>query len=120
MEEYYGMKTLPRVMADKKTSKDITELENEVINVEQDLNSAGDNWYHSYNSETEEYEIRPDDSQASDIARRITNAIIRTDKQLKTTISVQQIRGLKKVKASLILCLRLVGMKELADAFDED
>ena len=119
MEEYYGMKTLPRVMADKKTSKDISELENEVINLEQELNSAGDEWFHTYNQETEEYEINRDDTQASDIARKITDAILRTETQLKTTTSAQQIRGLKKVKASLILYLRLVGMNELADALED-
>ena len=119
MEEYYGMKTLPSVMADKKTSKDISELENEVINLEQELNSAGDEWFHTYNQETEECEINRDDTQASDIARKITDAILRTEDQLKTTTSAQQIRGLKKVKASLILYLRLVGMNELADALED-
>ena len=119
MEEYYGLKTLPRVMADKKTSKDISELENEVIDLEQELNSAGDEWLHTNNKENEEFELNRDDDQASDIARRITEAILRTDEQLKTTTSAQQIRGLKKVKASLVLYLKLVGMNELAESLED-
>ena len=45
-------------MADKKTSQEIIDLENDVVKVESELNSAGDNWFHSYNPDTEEYEIR--------------------------------------------------------------
>ena len=45
LEEYYGLKTLPRVMADKKTSQQIIDLENEVVEVESKLNSAGNKFF---------------------------------------------------------------------------
>ena len=108
LEEYYGLKTLPRVMADKKTSQEIIDLENDVVEVESKLNSAGDNWFHSYNPDMEEYEIRKDDPQASAIAQKITDAILRTEDRLRTATSAQKIRGLRKVKSSLILYLKLV------------
>ena len=119
LEEYYGLKTLPRVMADKKTSQEIIDLENEVVEVESELNSAGDNFFHIYNPETQEYEIRKDNPQASAVAQKITDAILRTDDRLRTATSAQQIRGLRKVRKSLILYLKLVGMQELAESLEE-
>ena len=119
LEEYYGLKTLPRVMADKKTNKEIIDLEDDVIEVEKQLNSAGDNFFHIYNPETQEYEIRKDNPQASAIAQKITDAILRTDDRLRTATSGQQIRGLRKVRKSLILYLKLVGMTELAESLEE-
>ena len=119
LEEYYGLKTLPRVMADKKTNQEIIDLEDDVIEVEKQLNSAGDNFFHIYNPETQEYEIRKDNPQASAIAQKITDAILRTDDRLRTATSGQQIRGLRKVRKSLILYLKLVGMAELAESLDE-
>ena len=119
LEEYYGLKTLPRVMADKKTSQEIIDLEDDVIEVEKQLNSAGDNFFHIYNSDTQEYEIRKDNPQASAVAQKITDAILRTDDRLRTAKSAQKIRGLRKVRKSLILYLKLVGMKELAKSFEE-
>ena len=95
------------------------ELENEVIEIEKELNSAGDSWYHNYNAETEEFEINREPDQAADIAQRITAAILRTDAQLRVTTSEQKIRGLKKVKQSLLLYLKLVGMNELAESLDD-
>ena len=111
LEEYYGLKTLPRVMADKKTSQEIIDLEDDVIEVEKQLNSAGDNFFHIYNSDTQEYEIRKDNPQTSAVAQKITDAILRTDDRLRTATSAQKIRGLRKVRKSLILYLKLVGMK---------
>ena len=119
LEEYYGLKTPPRVMADKKTNQEIIDLEDDVIEVEKQLNSAGDNFFHIYNPETQEYEIRKDNPQASAIAQKITDAILRTDDRLRTATSEQQIRGLRKVRKSLILYLKLVGMTELAESLDE-
>ena len=119
LEEYYGLKTLPRVMADKKTSQEIIDLEDDVIKVEKQLNSAGDNFFHIYNSETQEYEIRKDNPQASAVAQKITDAILRTDDRLRTATSAQKIRGLRKVRKSLILYLKLVGMQELAESLEE-
>ena len=104
-------------MADKKTSQEITDLENDVVEVESELNSAGDSWFHSYNPDTEEYEIRKDDPQASAISQKITDAILRTEDRLRTATSAQ--RGLRKVKSSLILYLKLVGMKELAESLED-
>ena len=106
-------------MADKKTSQEIIDLENDVVEVESELNSAGDSWFHSYNPDTEEYEIRKDDPQASAISQKITDAILRTEDRLRTATSAQKIRGLRKVKSSLILYLKLVGMKELAESLED-
>ena len=119
LEQYYGLKTLPRVVADKKTSQEIIDLENEVVEVESELNSAGDNFFHIYNPETQEYEIRKDNPQASAVAQKITDAILRTDDRLRIATSAQQIRGLRKVRKSLILYLKLVGMQELAESLEE-
>ena len=106
-------------MADKKTSQEIIDLENEVVEVESKLNFAGENFFHIYNPETQEYEIRKDNAQASAVAQKITDAILRTDDRLRTAISAQQIRGLRKVRKSLILYLKLVGMQELAESLEE-
>ena len=119
MKDYYGMTTLPRVLADKNTSQDISGLEDEVIDFTQELNSKKDEWFPSYNPESGDFEVRKDNPQASDIARRISDAIIRTDRQLKNATSAQKIRGLKKVRSLLILYLKLVGMNELAEAFEK-
>ena len=69
--------------------------------------------------ETEEFEVNREPDQAADIAQRITAAILRTDAQLRVTTSEQKIRGLKKVKQSLLLYLKLVGMNELAESLDD-
>ena len=119
MEEYYGLKTLRRVMADKKTSQEIIDLEDDVVEVENQLNSAGDKFFHIYNPETQEYEIRKDNPQASAVAQKITDAILRTDDRLRTATSAQQIRGLRKVRKSLILYLKLVGIQELPESLEE-
>ena len=100
LEEYYGLKTLSRVMADKKTSQEIIDLEDEVIEVEKQLNSAGDNFFHIYNSDTQEYEIRKDNPQASAVAQKITDAILRTDDRLRTATSAQKIKNIKSIKKS--------------------
>ena len=63
--------------------------------------------------------INRESDQAADIAHRITAAILRTDEQLAATTSAQKIRGLKKVKQSLLLYLKLVGMNELAESLDD-
>ena len=106
-------------MADKKTSQEIIDLENEVVEVESKLNSAGGNFFHIYNPETQEYEIRKDNPQASAVAQKITDAILRTDDRLRTATSAQQIRGLRKIRKSLMLYLKLVGMQELAESLEE-
>ena len=119
LNDYWGSKTLSRVMADKRKYEEQEELESEVIEIEKEPNSAGDSWYHNYNAETEEFEINREPDQAADIAQRITAAILRTDAQLRVTTSEQKIRGLKKVKQSLLLYLKLVGMNELAESLDD-
>ena len=119
LNDYYGIKTLSRVMANKRDPKEQKELENGVIEIENELNSAGDNWYHNYNKDIEESEINKESHQAADISHRITAAILRTDEQLAAETSAQKIRGLKKVKKYLLLYLKLVGMDELAESLDD-
>ena len=86
--------------------------------MQQNLNANSDDWFYIFNNQTEEFELLKED-QSGDIARRITQAILRTTKALKNARTGKEKRGLLKVKAALTAYLKRVDMLDLAEALDD-
>ena len=118
LNDHYGYLTLSRVFLDKMSLEKKRELEEQIYNLQQNLNANSDDWFYIFNNQTEEFELLKED-QSGDIARRITQAILRTNKALENARTGKEKRGLLKVKAALITYLKRVGMLDQAKALDD-
>ena len=116
LDKMYGATTIARVLKDKLSDQQKKEAEIKIIELQNELNKDEDKYYHEFNENTNEYELRLD--SGGDIVNKITAAILKTDDEIEKTTSRSKKRKLYKVKNALILYLRRVGMNSLANALE--
>ena len=116
LDKMYGATTIARILKDKLSDQQKKEAEIKIIEPQNQLNKDEDKYYHEFNEDTNEYELRLD--SGGDIANKITAAILKTDDEIEKTTSRSKKRKLYEVKNALIHYLRRVGMNPLADALE--
>ena len=116
LEKTYGSRTLARTLKEKLTEEQKRDAGEKVIQLQNELNKDDDKYYHDYNEDNEEYELRLDRG-----GRHHTKnccSCLRTDKLMIESTSRSELRSLQKVKDALILYLRRVQANTLADALE--
>ena len=116
LDKMYGAITIARILKNKLSVQQKEEAEIKIIELQNQLNKDEDKYYHEFNEDTNECELRLD--SGTDIANKITAAILKTDDEIEKTTSRSKKRKLYKVKNALILYLRRVGMNSLAAALE--
>ena len=114
LEKTYGAKVAANLLEKRMTLEEKKEIEEEIIRMQTELNKDRDEYYHIFNKETGEFELRLD--QDIDLMHQIVGAIIKLDEKYEIERTENNKRINRRLKKKFIAKLRELGADDLADS----
>ena len=114
LEKTYGTKVAANLLEKRMTLDEKKEIEEEIVRMQAELNKDKDEYYHIFNEETGEFEVKLD--QDIDLMHQIVGAIIKIDEKYELERSENNKRINRRIKRKFIAKLNKLGVKDLADS----
>ena len=114
LEKTYRAKVAANLPEKRMTLGEKKEIEEEIVKMQAELNKDRDEYFHIFNEETGEFELRLD--QDVDLMHQIVGAIIKLDEKYELERSENNKRINRRLKRKFIATLKELGAKDLADS----
>ena len=117
LRKEYGAYELHDALSTKLSKSELARVEETVINYLSNVNANRDDYYHTFNNDTQEYEIRLDPEQ--ELITNIVAAIFKLEDKIDDpTTSIYDRRRMYGIRAKFIAHLRKIGANLLADSLE--
>ena len=114
LKKTYEAKVAANLLEKRMTLDEKKEIEEEIVRMQSELNKDRDEYYHIFNKETGEFELRLD--QDIDLMHQIVGAIIKLDEKYKMERSENNRRINKRLKKKFIAKLRELGAEDFGSS----
>ena len=117
LRKTFGVYEAADLLENKLTKKEKREAEDEIIRIQEELNQDRDDYYNTFNEETDEFELRL--GQDIDLIQQIVSVILKPDNKIELEDgSASNRREIYRIRNKFIEQLRRLGVNTLADSLE--
>ena len=114
LRKTFGAVEAAEILENKLSKREKQQVEDEIVKVQANLNQDRDDYYYTFNEETNEFELRLD--QDIELIQQIVSAILKLDDKVELETSASERRKMSNTKNKFIVYLKKLGANTLADA----